>query len=96
MNRQELANLLGVHVETVKRREKTDSWPRPVRITSKVVLYDRTDVERFLQEANKAMILIELAIGIAVLCLGVYAVLAIITKLDAHFKIGEKIRKWFE
>jgi predicted DNA-binding transcriptional regulator AlpA len=52
MNRQELANLLGLHVETVKRREKTAGWPRPVRISSKVVIYDRTDIERFLQEAK--------------------------------------------
>ena len=42
------------------------------------------------------MILIELAIGIVVLCLVVYFVLVFIVKLDERFKIGEKIRKWFE
>ena len=52
MSRQEFANLLGLHVETIKRREKTAGWPHPVRIGSKVVLYDRSDIERFLQEAK--------------------------------------------
>jgi hypothetical protein len=52
MNRQEFATLLCLHVETVKRREKDPGWPHPVRVSSKTVLYDRTDVERFLQEAK--------------------------------------------
>jgi predicted DNA-binding transcriptional regulator AlpA len=54
MQRQELADILAVHVETIKRREKTTKgWPRPVRIGSKIVMYDRADVERFLQEFAK-------------------------------------------
>jgi predicted DNA-binding transcriptional regulator AlpA len=52
MSRQEFANLLGLHVETIKRREKIEGWPRPVRIGSKVVLYDRGDIEKFLREAR--------------------------------------------
>jgi predicted DNA-binding transcriptional regulator AlpA len=52
MSRQEFADLLGLHVETIKRKEGTDGWPRPVRIGPKTILYDRSDVEKFLQESK--------------------------------------------
>jgi hypothetical protein len=42
------------------------------------------------------MILIELTIGLVVLCLGVYVVMIIITKMDERFKLSEKIGKWFK
>ena len=42
------------------------------------------------------MILIELTIGIVILCLGVYVVMIIITKMDQRFKIAEKIKEWFK
>jgi hypothetical protein len=53
MSRQEFADLIAVDVETIQRREKrAKNWPTPVRISQKIVLYDRADVERFLQEAK--------------------------------------------
>jgi hypothetical protein len=53
MSRYEFADLIGVHVETIKRREKeAPGWPVPVKISRKIVMYDRGDIERFLQEAK--------------------------------------------
>jgi predicted DNA-binding transcriptional regulator AlpA len=51
MDRDELAELLGVHRETIKRLEREKKVPQPIKISRKIVLYDRTAVERFLQEA---------------------------------------------
>jgi len=51
MSPQELADILAVNVQTVRRRAGTPGWPTPVRLGQKIVLFDRTDVERFLQEA---------------------------------------------
>lgn len=42
------------------------------------------------------MILIELAIGLTILCLGSYFTLILIAKLDERFKIGEKLKKWLQ
>jgi hypothetical protein len=52
MSQQELADILAVNVQTVRRRAGTPGWPSPLRIGNKLVLFDRTDVERFLQEAK--------------------------------------------
>jgi len=52
MSPQELADILAVNVQTVRRRAGTPGWPTPVRLGQKIVLFDRTDVERFLQEAK--------------------------------------------
>jgi hypothetical protein len=52
MNQQELADILAVHVQTVRRKAGTPGWPTPVRLGQKIVLFDRSDVERFLQEAK--------------------------------------------
>jgi hypothetical protein len=56
MDRQELASILAVHVETVKRREgKVHGWPTPVRVGNKAILYERSDVERFLRNATNVI-----------------------------------------
>ena len=55
MSREEFADLIGVDARTIIRREKNGSipnWPRPVKIGYKIRLYDRIDVERFLQESK--------------------------------------------
>jgi predicted DNA-binding transcriptional regulator AlpA len=57
MSREEFANILAVDVRTILRNEKrkTDKrWPTPVRIGSKIILYDRTDVESFLQQSKRS------------------------------------------
>jgi hypothetical protein len=54
-DQQGFADLLGLHVETIKRREKEGSiegWPTPIRIGGKIKLYERSDIERFLQESK--------------------------------------------
>jgi DNA-binding XRE family transcriptional regulator len=55
MSREEFADLIGVDARTIIRREKNGSipnWPRPVKIGHKIRLYDRIDVERFLEESK--------------------------------------------
>jgi len=52
MSQQEFADLIAVNVQTVRRRAGTPGWPTPVKIGQKLVLFDRTDIERFLQEAK--------------------------------------------
>jgi hypothetical protein len=52
MSQQELADLIGVNVQTVRRKAGTPGWPTPVRIGQKLVLFDRTDIERFLREGK--------------------------------------------
>ena len=57
MSRDEFANILAVDVRTILRNEKnrTDKrWPTPVRIGSKIILYDRVDVESFLQQSKRS------------------------------------------
>jgi hypothetical protein len=58
MSREEFANILAVDVRTILRNEKkrTDKrWPTPIRIGSKIILYDRTDVESFLQQSKRSV-----------------------------------------
>jgi predicted DNA-binding transcriptional regulator AlpA len=55
MSREEFADLIGVNVRTIIRNEGDGTikgWPTPVKIGNKIRLYDRSDVERFLQEAK--------------------------------------------
>jgi hypothetical protein len=52
MSQQELADILAVNVQTIRRKAGTPGWPTPVRLGQKIVLFDRTDVERFLREAK--------------------------------------------
>ena len=52
MNQQELADILAVNVQTVRRKAGTPGWPTPIRFGQKIVLFDRTDVERCLQAAK--------------------------------------------
>jgi DNA-binding transcriptional MerR regulator len=50
MDRREFAELLGIHVETLKRLERQGKIPKPSRFGG-ILRYDRSVVERFLQEA---------------------------------------------
>jgi len=57
MQRQEIADMIGVHVETIKVWESNPDrtpkgWPAPLRIGDKIVLYEREDIDRFLREAR--------------------------------------------
>jgi predicted DNA-binding transcriptional regulator AlpA len=51
LSRNDLAALLDVHLETIKRLEREGKLPAPVRITSKLVRYDKAVIEKFLQDA---------------------------------------------
>jgi predicted DNA-binding transcriptional regulator AlpA len=51
LTRHDVAALLDVHFETVKRLERAGKFPRPVRITPKIVRYDKAAIEKFLQDA---------------------------------------------
>jgi excisionase family DNA binding protein len=51
MDRSELAELLGIHTETVKRLEREKKLPQPSRFTGKIIRYDRAVIEQFLKEA---------------------------------------------
>jgi predicted DNA-binding transcriptional regulator AlpA len=56
MTTLEFADLIGVTTRTIQRRTRDRDiagWPTPVRITPTVLLYERADVERFLQEARE-------------------------------------------
>jgi hypothetical protein len=52
---EEFADLLGVTSRTIQRRTADGSiegWPPAIRIGPNITLYERADVERFLQEAR--------------------------------------------
>jgi hypothetical protein len=52
---EEFADLLGVTNRTIQRRtadRSIEGWPAAIRIGPKITLYERGDVERFLQEAR--------------------------------------------
>lgn len=46
--RAQVAQLLGVHLETLKRYEREGRFPPPVRITRKNVGHLRSTVDRYL------------------------------------------------
>jgi hypothetical protein len=55
MSTHEFADLIGVTARTIQRRtsdRSIDGWPTPIRIGPTITLYERVDVERFLQEAR--------------------------------------------
>ena len=52
LTRSDLAVLLDVHLETIKRLEREGKLPAPIRITSKLVRFDKAVVEKFLQDAT--------------------------------------------
>jgi predicted DNA-binding transcriptional regulator AlpA len=52
LTRHDLAALLDVHFETVKRLEREGRLPAPIRISSKVIRYDKAEVQKFLQDAT--------------------------------------------
>jgi excisionase family DNA binding protein len=53
MDRHEFAELLAVHVETLKRLERKGKIPKPSRFGG-ILRYDRATVEQFLKEAAPA------------------------------------------
>jgi DNA-binding transcriptional MerR regulator len=53
MDRREFAELLAVHIETLKRLERQGKVPKPSRFGG-ILRYDRSVVEQFLKEAAPA------------------------------------------
>jgi predicted DNA-binding transcriptional regulator AlpA len=51
LTRGDVAELLGVHTETVKRLERERKLPQPLRITNKTIRHQRAAIEKFLKEA---------------------------------------------
>jgi|HubBroStandDraft_2_1064218.scaffolds.fasta_scaffold276036_1 predicted DNA-binding transcriptional regulator AlpA len=51
LTRGDVAELLSVHTETVKRLEREKKLPPPLRITSKTIRHQRSSIEKFLKEA---------------------------------------------
>src|SRR6516162_6241311 len=52
LTRSDLAALLEVHFETIKRWEREGKLPRPSRFGPKVLRYDKRTIEKFLQDAT--------------------------------------------
>jgi predicted DNA-binding transcriptional regulator AlpA len=52
ITRQELAAALNLHLESIKRLERTGKLPQPIRITPKIVRYERSVIEQFLKDAR--------------------------------------------
>ena len=52
VSRQQLAEAIGVHPESIKRLEREGKIPRAIRITSKIIRYERSAIEQFLKEAR--------------------------------------------
>ena len=48
VSRKEVAKLAGVHPGTVKRWERRDKVLTPIRINSRVVRYNKAEVEKLL------------------------------------------------
>jgi predicted DNA-binding transcriptional regulator AlpA len=51
----EFADLLGVTNRTIQRRtadRSIEGWPPAIRIGPNITLYERSDVEKFLQDAR--------------------------------------------
>jgi predicted DNA-binding transcriptional regulator AlpA len=53
MDRREFAEMLGIHIETLKRLERQGKIPKPSRFGG-ILRNDRSVVEQFLQEAAPA------------------------------------------
>ena len=53
LTRSDLAALLEVHFETIKRWEREGKLPRPSRFGPKILRYDKRAIEKFLQDAAK-------------------------------------------
>ena len=53
MDRREFAEMLGIHIETLKRLERQGKIPKPSRFGG-ILRYDRSVVEQFLKEAAPA------------------------------------------
>jgi predicted DNA-binding transcriptional regulator AlpA len=53
MDRREFAEMLGIHIETLKRLERRGKIPKPSRFGG-ILRYDRSVVEQFLKEAAPA------------------------------------------
>ena len=51
ITRPQLAEELGIHVETAKRWERAGKLPRPYKFGGKVAFYDREQVEKAIQES---------------------------------------------
>ena len=51
MSRREVAALLGVHTETIKRYQRKGLLPAIV-LNSRLIRYERADVEKFLQSSK--------------------------------------------
>jgi hypothetical protein len=51
LTRSDLAALLEVHFETIKRWEREGKLPRPSRFGPKILRYDKRAIEKFLQDA---------------------------------------------
>ena len=52
IDRPELASLLGVHIETVKRMEKDGRLPKPLKFGPKIALHDRAVIEGWVRGAK--------------------------------------------
>ena len=48
LSRKQVAKMAGVHPGTVKRWERRDKVLTPIRINSRVVRYNKTEVEKLL------------------------------------------------
>ncbi len=51
MSRREVASMLGVHTETIKRYQRKGLLPAIV-FNSRLIRYERTEVERLIQEGR--------------------------------------------
>ncbi len=51
MSRREVASMLGVHTETIKRYQRRGILPAII-LNSRLVRYERADVEKFLQSSK--------------------------------------------
>ena len=51
MSRREVASMLGVHTETIKRYQRKGLLPAIV-FNSRLIRYERTEVERLIQDGK--------------------------------------------
>ena len=51
MSRREVASMLGVHTETIKRYQRKGLLPAIV-LNSRLIRYERTEVERLIQDGK--------------------------------------------
>jgi excisionase family DNA binding protein len=53
LDRVGVAQLLGVHLETVKRMERDGRLPKPIAFGLRVVRHERAAIEKYLEQARK-------------------------------------------